>query len=217
VPTAAEIASKFSQKNRELVEEYRKWGNEKMKEQMAALTSLFSSSKSLSPEEMNTKSQEISDQYLIEIKNRGEKLAQDRAAYDAFLKEDWRNRKIVREKLGFSLSRFSPASALQLATVNLAETGMSLKYNHEEQLRNFRDIFNKFRAKKQLEEKDSYRAMMDEKSKPIDISEVPQFMFVKADISQMLETTVIDMGILSFYILITITGSFIAFLRYDVR
>ena len=219
VPTSAEIASKFSQKNRELVEEYQKRGDETLKEQMAALNSLFSSpdSKSLSREELQAKSQEISDQYLVEIKKRGEKLSQDRAEYDAFLKEDWRNRKAVREKLGFSLSRFSPASAFQLAAANLAETGMSLKYNYEDQLRNYRDIFNKFQRKKYMEEKDSYQAMMDEKSKPIDISEVPQFEFVKADIKQMLGKTMIDMGVLSFYILFTIAGSFIAFIRYDVR
>ena len=215
VPTAAEIASKFSQKNRELVEEYRKWGDAKMKEQMSALSSLFAS-KSLSLEEKEAKDKEITDQYLVEIKKRSEKLAQDRAAYDVLLKEDWHNRKKVREKLGFYLSRFSPASSFQLASVNLAETGLSLKYNYEEQLRNFRDIFNKFRVNKMLEEKDSYRAMMD-RNKPLDISEVPQFEYVKTDVRQMLASTIIDIGILSFYILITIAGSFIAFIRYDVR
>lgn len=216
VPTAAEIASKYSQKNRELSEDYRKWANEHMKKFSAELSSLYASQPS-NQEELKAKSKEISDKSLAEIKKRGAKLAQDRAEYDAFLKEDWRNRKIVREKFGFSLSRFSPASAFQMAAVNLAETGMSLKYNYEDQLRNFRDVFKKFQAKKELEEKDGYQAMMEGKGKPIDISEVPQFKYEKADIHQMLGATVIDMGILSFYILITIAGSCIAFIRYDVR
>jgi hypothetical protein len=194
-----------------------KWSNEMMKEQMAALNSMFSASQSIKPEEIQTKSKEINDQYLIKIKNRGEKLNQDRAAYDALLKEDWRNRKAVREKLGFSLSRVSPASAFHLASVNLAETGMSLKNRYEDQLRDFRDIFSKFRAKKELEENDNYQAMVEGKGKPIDISEVPQFKYLNTDMVTVLRSTIIDVGILAFYILITIAGTFIAFIRYDVR
>ncbi|NLD37540.1 MAG: ABC transporter permease subunit [Desulfatiglans sp.] len=219
VPTATQIASKYSIKNRELVEEYRKVTNEIMDKETAEQKALFSST-SLSREEIEKRYKELSDKTLAGIKTRGAKLSEDRAAYDALLKEDWRNRKAVREKLGFSLSRFSPASAFQLAADNLAETGIDLKYKYEDQIRNYRDIFSRFRDKKDLEEKDdyqAYQARLEGKAKPIDISEVPQFEFSGSDIDQLLQKTVIDIGILSFYILLAVAGSFIAFLRYDVR
>ncbi|MDM7919075.1 MAG: ABC transporter permease subunit [Methanosarcina sp.] len=219
VPTATQIASKYLIKNRELVEEYIRWSNEHSKKSFEESDALLAS-QSLSKEELEAKTQELNDKSLQEIKIRGAKLSEERAAYDALLKEDWRNRKAVREKLGFSLSRFSPASAFQLAADNLAETGIDLKYEYEEQLRDYRDIFSKFRDKKDLEAKndyEAYEAKLEGKAKPIDISEVPQFEFVSSDIDQLLQKTVIDMGILSFYILLAIAGSFIAFIRYDVR
>ncbi|NLA74877.1 MAG: ABC transporter permease subunit [Deltaproteobacteria bacterium] len=219
VPTATEIASKYSQKNRELVEEYLKKSNEAQKIETEKMQAIIAANQS-NQEELQAKLKELNDENLVEIKKRGAKLSEDRAAYDALLKEDWRNRKAVREKLGFSLSRFSPASAFQLAADNLAETGIDLKYKYEEQLRDYRDIFSKFRDKKYLEEKDdyeAYQARLEGKAKPVDISEVPQFEFVSSDIGQLLQKIVIDMGILSFYTLLAIAGSFIAFIRYDVR
>ncbi|MGD9158733.1 MAG: ABC transporter permease subunit [Desulfobacteraceae bacterium] len=219
VPTATEIASKFLQKNREFVEEYRKESDKYMKESMEKMQSIIASNQS-NREELEAKLKEHNDNTLLNIKKRGAKLSEKRSAYDSFLKEDWRNRKIVREKLGFSLSRFSPASAFQLAADNLAETGIDLKYKYEDQLRNYRDIFTKFRTEKHLKENSSYeayKARMEGNVKPIDVSDVPQFEFASADISQLLQKSVVDMGILSFYILLAIAGSFIAFIRYDVR
>jgi ABC-type transport system involved in multi-copper enzyme maturation permease subunit len=207
VPTAAEISSKYSQKSRQLSDKYIEWINAHMKEHMSALGSM-------SPEERKTKS----DQFTDEIKEMGEKLSQDRAQYDALLKEDWRNRKFERERLGFSLSRFSPASAFQMAAMNLAETGILLKNNYEDQLRTFSDIFTKFRAKKDTESGDEdYRARMEGKTKPLELSDVPEFEFVNTGLKKLLQSTLIDMGLLSFYILIIIAGTFVAFNRYDVR
>ncbi len=216
VPTATEIASRYSQKNRELYAEYRKWADERSKKSMEKMSSIIAENRT-NKEVLEAKLKEHNDNSLAEIKKRGTKLSEDRAAYDALLKEDWKNRKAVREKLGFSLSRFSPASAFQLAADNLADTGIDLKYSYEEQLRNYRDIFSKFRADKYLTEKRSYRAEIEEKAEPIDISEVPQFEFAGSDIKQLLQKSVIDMGLLAFYILLAVAGSFISFIRYDVR
>ena len=146
---------------------------------------------------------------------------QEIAKYDALLNEDWRNRKAEREKLGFSLSRFSPASAYQLAAMELAGTGISLKTSYEDQLRAYRDIFNKFRSKKMEESGGGAFIMMNRggnnKPKPLDLSDVPKFALAKTDLNKVVQSTLIDIGILSIYILITLAGACIAFIRYDVR
>jgi len=55
----------------------------------------------------------------------------DRAEYSKRLNEDRRNRQAYQERLGFILSRFSPASAFRLAAMNLASTDILLKSRAE--------------------------------------------------------------------------------------
>jgi ABC-type transport system involved in multi-copper enzyme maturation permease subunit len=219
VPTAAEISSKMAQKTMEFSDQFREELDALRKEQDKAYQDL-SSDKSLSIEERNNRSKELSDNYLIKLNEEEEKYLQKIAEYDAFLNEDWRNRKAVREKLGFSLSRFSPASAYQLAAMDLIGTGMNLKTNYEDQLRTYSDIFNNFRSKK-IEETGGrvfvFNPLENKKPKPLDLSELPKFEFVNPDLSKILPFTVIDIAIISIYILFIIAGTFIAFIRYDVR
>ena len=156
---------------------------------------------------------------MKEMREEQEKMSQKIAKYDASLNEDWRNRKAEREKLGFSLSRFSPASAFQLAAMDVSGTGISLKTNYEDQARAYSDIFNKFRAKKAAEAGNSIINLLGgvNKPKPIDVSEVPKFKFINPDLNEVFQSALIDIGILSFYIMIIMAGAFIAFIRYDVR
>ncbi|MFC1495499.1 DUF3526 domain-containing protein [Thermodesulfobacteriota bacterium] len=217
VPTAAEISSKLSQKSRELSDQFMTKLKVLSKDSDAAYEAMRN--EDLTPEERESRSRELSNGYIKKMREESDKRSQDLAKYDAFLNEDWRNRKAEREKLGFSLSRFSPASAYQLATMNLAGTGMNLKTDYEDQLRIYRDIFNKFRSKKEAEGgSSSYISMMeDNKPQPLDLSEMPKFQFINHELDKIFESTVIDIGIISLYILLIIAGAFIAFIRYDVR
>lgn len=217
VPTAAEISSKMSQKYRELVDEYMERQRATAREQSASFESMRD--EDMTMEERQNRSKELRDEYMAKMREEQNKLTQELAKYDAFLNEDWRNRKTEREKLGFLLSRFSPASAYQLAAMNLAGTGMKLKTDYEDQIRTYSDIFNKYRAKKEAEGgSNSFINLMDDnKPKPLDISDMPRFAFVNPDLNSVLQSVFIDIGIISFYILMIIAGAFIAFIRYDVR
>jgi hypothetical protein len=159
------------------------------------------------------------DQYNKDLTQKYDELNREIDKYYISLNEEWRNRKGQQETLGFSLSRFSPASAFQLAAMELAATGIRLKADYEDQLQIFKDMFNKFRAKKEEETGRSLFTMLNDDKKPnnIDTSDIPEFRFVNRSLSQIMQTTIIDIGILAFYILITIAGTFIAFIRYDVR
>ena len=216
VPTAAEISSKLTQKYREIVDQYMVWQKKRSEELSAKYKD--ASLNDLSPEERQSKTKEIYDSYIKEMREEQDKLSQKIAEYDAFLNEDWRNRKAEREKLGFSLSRFSPASAFQLAAMNITGTGLSLKTDYEDQMHTYSDVFNKFRSKKEAEDGNTpFSLLNDKKPEPLDLSEVPRFKFVNPELNKVLQYTIIDIGILAFYILIIIAGSFIAFIRYDVR
>ena len=217
VPTAAEISSKLTQKSRELSDQFIAKLKIMSKEQDASYAAM--QNEEMTTEERQERSKELSDEYMKKMREESEIRSQELAKYDAFLNEDWRNRQAVREKLGFSLSRFSPASAYQLAAMNLAGTDLNLKSNYEDQLRIYSGIFNKFRSKKEAEGgRNSYINLLnDSKPEPLDLSEMPEFEFVNPDLNEILQSVIIDIGIISIYILMIIAGTFIAFIRYDVR
>lgn len=214
VPTAAEISSKLTQKSRELFGQLNEWGRERSR-------SLFEGLQDLPSEEREAQGKKILDEYMGEMREKQEDISRKIAEYDASLNEDLRNRKAEREKLGFSISRFSPASAYQLAAMELAGTGLRLKTSYEDQLRSYSDIFNKFRSKKAAEAgSDAFMLIgpgNNSKPKPLDLSEVPKFKYANMDIAKIMQITLMDFGIISFYILIIIAGTFMAFIRYDVR
>ena len=214
VPTAAEISSQLSQKSRELFGQMFENMEKRSRE-------IQSSLEGLSDDERRSRMQELSDEFQEESREDQEKVRQEIAKYDDLLNEDWRSRKAEREKLGFALSRFSPASAYQLAVMDLAGTGISLKTGYEDQLRLYRELFNTFRSKKIAESGGGAFIMRrpdrNNKPKPLDLSDVPKFELAKTDLDRVLQSTLIDIGILSIYILIALAGTCIAFVRYDVR
>jgi ABC-type transport system involved in multi-copper enzyme maturation permease subunit len=145
------------------------------------------------------------------------------------LNEDLRNRKAEQERAGLMLARFSPASAYQLAVMNLAGTDIGLKSRYEDAIQAFRKTFNDFTALKQKESGNSggIRISMDSDkgfsfSAPrekgvIDVSELPQFAPPVRTFAEAVLPTALDIGILVLYTVLALAGAMIAFLRYDVR
>ncbi len=152
-------------------------------------------------------------------------ITKDIEAQGVKLQEDLRNRKALQERLAFSLSRFSPASAYQLAVMSIAGTDITLKSRYEDGLRSYRTILNAFTEKKQKETGDvgGIRITMDSEkgmsiSAPkengtLDLTDMPQFA-PPANASVM---PVTDIGILVFAILAAFGGAIAGFLRYDMR
>ncbi len=145
------------------------------------------------------------------------------------LNEDLRNRKAEQERAGLMLARFSPASAYQLAVMNLAGTDIGLKSRYEDAIQTFRRTFNDFTARKQKETGNSggIRITMDSDkgfsfSAPrekgvIDVSELPQFAPPVRTFAEAVLPTALDVGIMVLYTVLALAGAMIVFLRYDVR
>ncbi|MBN2091899.1 DUF3526 domain-containing protein, partial [candidate division KSB1 bacterium] len=145
------------------------------------------------------------------------------------LREELRNKKIVQERLAFLLARFSPVSAYQLASMNLTDTDINLKIRFENALEIYHQIISDFVAQKQKESGsmggirisvDSEKGFSVQTSRNqgrIDLKDLPQFQMVKADSGELINRSLIDLGILIFYLIFSMIGGFVAFLRYDVR
>ena len=147
------------------------------------------------------------------------------------LHEDLRNRKVVQQRLAYTLSRFSPASSYQLAVMNLAETDIQLKSRYESDLENFHQAFVNYTEKKQEEAGDDAGGIritfnsdtgmkMDiggrDKGK-LDTSDRPQFQLTNRSFSEIVQPALIDFGLLMIYSFLALIGAFVGFLRYDVR
>jgi hypothetical protein len=147
------------------------------------------------------------------------------------LHEDLRNRQVVQQRLAFTLSRFSPASAFQLAAMNLAETDIGLKSRYEQDLENYHKSFVDYTEKKNAESGgnvggiritfDSDTGMkMDisgrDKGK-LDTSDRPRFLLVRRSFINLLQPVLIDFGLLVVYGFLVLLGALVGFMRYDVR
>jgi ABC-type transport system involved in multi-copper enzyme maturation permease subunit len=145
------------------------------------------------------------------------------------LNEDLRNRKTEQERAGLSLARISPASAYQLAVMNLAGTDIALKSRYEDAIRDYRTGFNAFTARKQKESGNTGGIRISVSSETgfsfsaprekgtLDISELPQFAPPVRTFRESVMPTVLDIGLLALYTVLALVGAMVGFLRYDVR
>lgn len=167
---------------------------------------------------------------IIEVEDSIRKvMEQDVQDHQSELYADLRQRKTVQEKLGLTLSRFSPASAYMLAAMNLAGTDLEEKNRYEDAMNEHRERFNDFIASKEKEDGLAGRVMItfdsesgfsvrqgrDEGS--LDLSQLPVFSAPVYTFSEALKPSIIDMGILVLFTLIAFAGAFVMFLKYDVR
>jgi len=145
------------------------------------------------------------------------------------LLEDHRNRKAVQERLAFTLSRFSPASAYQLTTMNLAETDIHLKSRYETTLEQYKQAFVDYVEKKQkasgnmggirvtFNSETGLDIDVGRNSGSLDFSDMPRFQEIRQSFNEIIAPSIIDFSLLILYCIAALVGAFVVFLRYDVR
>lgn len=153
----------------------------------------------------------------------------DITSYETKLYEDLRQRKAGQERLAFTLSRFSPVSAYQLAAMSLAGTDLTLKSRYEDAMNTYRTDFNSYVDKKMAESgttggmritisSDKGIQIGDGRDKTsLDLSDRPMFDAPRRTVGDAAAGVVVDAGLLGLYSLLAFAGAFGVFLRYDVR
>lgn len=167
--------------------------------------------------------------WLEEDEAARKQLQKDIDRQTAQFMEEMRNRKQAQVQLGLTLSRFSPASAFQLAAMQLAGTDVNLKTRYEDAIQTYRQGFVAYREKKQQEAGGSggIRITMDSEkgfsfqapreNVSLDLSDMPRFNTPKAQLAEYVLPALIDIGLLIVVAMMVFAGAFVAFLRYDVR
>ncbi len=157
-------------------------------------------------------------------------IQKDIAEYSIKLNEETRNKKLILENLALNLSRISPASCYQFAAMNLSGTNIDLKNRYETVIQQYKESFTEYTEKKQKESGNQggmFRISIDSESgvkidagreeSNLDISELPKFTPQKISLAQAINPSIIDIGLIIIFILLSYAGSYIAFLRYDLR
>lgn len=183
----------------------------------------------MTPQQREAFRDEHSWEWMKEDEKARKLIEEEIGDYSRRLNEELRNRKAVQERLGFLLSRFSPASAYQLAASSLAGTNIDLKDMYEAAMQDYRKAFRDFRERKMQESggssgvrimisSDGGFQMSGDRSKgTLDLAGMPQFAPPQHTLAAGLVPSLADFGLLAIYSLLAFAGAFRAFLRYDVR
>jgi ABC-type transport system involved in multi-copper enzyme maturation permease subunit len=150
--------------------------------------------------------------------------------YSLRLNEELRNKKAMLEKLALTLSRFSPASSFQFASMNLASTGIDQKSRYENQMQDYKKNFAAYTDKKQKESpnqagmikitidgKTGVKISAGRSDNALDLHEMPKYSAAGLTFPEILKPTIIDLGLLILYSILSYAAAYIVFLKYDLR
>lgn len=189
-----------------------------------SLDSLFAGNRNTEPDSMS----EDAMWAHLQVQDSMRKAVDDNInAYELKLYADLSQRRAVQERLAFTLSRFSPASAYQLAAMSLSGTDLDLKRRYEDALMAYRTQFIDYANKKtedipggisisfSSDKGMSFSSPRDQAA--LDLTDMPAFVTPIQQLGQTVGGIVVDAGMLILYSLLAFAGAFYAFIRYDVR
>lgn len=222
VPTAAETESKRAAYEKDAWDQYGTYMEDKYKERWAGW-------ENRSAEERQQYEDENLWQWMEEDEAARNKMTAEITRYSNKLQEDAGNKRKEMEKLGYTLSRFSPASAFQLAMLHLAGTDPALKDRYESAIRNYKDIFTAYTAKKQKEDTGAggFRISIDtdrgfkldtgRDKGGIETAGMPVFAVPEYGIKNFANSLALDTGIILAFILILSGLSVYSFNKYEIK
>jgi hypothetical protein len=158
------------------------------------------------------------EKYMADLADNQDQKSRE---YSTRLDEDHDNKADRQTALSLGLARISPATSFSLAVSSLAGTSLSLKQMFQREAEGYQQAFAKFMVAKTGVNAGGMRMRLmkndAEKPKPINPYELPAFEFRTPMLGEQIASVVIEWGILLFGIMVFFAGSFVAFLRYDVR
>jgi len=165
---------------------------------------------------------------LEEEHARRREVEQEIEAHELRLMEDLQRRKATQERLGFALTRVSPASAYQLAAMTLAGTDITLKTRYEDAMQNYRTTWVDYVKSKtgdgplgavaiSMSSDGGMTIATSRDNEVLDISDRPRFTPPELSLGEAAPDLLVDLGVMLLATVAAFAGAFLAFLRYDVR
>ncbi len=132
---------------------------------------------------------------------------------NAAIERDYQVKMRGQQNLAVNLSRVSPASALMFSCMSLARTGISEHERFLNAIKSYKPIFTKWVNAKMMK---TLNMGGGEQPKP-ELSDMPQFEFKPERLGESVKRMLPDLVLMVFLIILFFVGSYVSFLRYDVR
>jgi ABC-type transport system involved in multi-copper enzyme maturation permease subunit len=193
--------------------------NKRLNDLFEELNQDMAQSGDYSPEAIEKRQTRV-DEFIEKIRDENNRKVEDLTGR---LHEERRNKQIKQEKLAFGISRISPTALFTLVSSTLCNTSLELKNHFHQRASAYSKSFAEFirgKTGRSIGNIKSIISIGDEpkkKSQPINPGEIPEFVYQSPELSVILKDALPDMAILLLFNLIFFCGSFIAFLRYDLR
>lgn len=168
-------------------------------------------------------------EWTEETDNARKAVQTDIAAFTKKLEDELRMKKAAQEQLAFLLSRISPVSSYQLASMQLAGTNANMKENYERQIGRYKEDFLDYCNTKAEEtgmtqsgvnisvSSSGMSLSTGQPDKTIDAGGLPRFQASIAGFADTFRGAMTDFVILLLLTAAMLCGGFAVFLRYDVR
>ena len=136
----------------------------------------------------------------------------------ARMDREYQQRQQNLANLAIMLSRISPASAMAQATMGFADTGLGNFDHFIRSAQAYRERYIAF-----LKEKGIplgfiiYNINEDRKLEKPNMNEIPVFQYKKMSLASVVQKTIVDILLLVLLCLLLFIGTYVSFLKYDVR
>jgi ABC-2 type transport system permease protein len=143
--------------------------------------------------------------------------------FNGRLNELRENRRRIQQRLALWFARLSPAATFSLAATSLAGTSLSLEHQYMDAATAYQKILAKFMKEKTGMVSGGRMMIMrsavedGKKLEPINPHELPEFTWQPAALGSAAGQSLPDLGLLALYNIIFFLGSYLAFMRYDLR
>lgn len=138
---------------------------------------------------------------------------------------DYVNNIFAQTRTGINISIISPYSLFRFTGEAISDNGYHGFVRFFSQARIYHDLYHEFLLDKDRADPDSYHLVVNEawafdsfmSGKPVEYSEIPMFRYNPPGLGEIFRDTLFDLVILILWNIFLFAGSFIAFVKYDVR
>lgn len=131
------------------------------------------------------------------------------------LEADYQTKRRRQQMLAFNLSRISPSSAMTFSALRLAKTGIAERERFMNSIRTYKPVFARWYNTKKVQHTEM-KWFEPQPPKP-SFEDMPRHAFVPETLGDSLYSIRYDLTLLILLNIILFAGTFVSFLRYDVR
>jgi len=133
---------------------------------------------------------------------------------NAEVEEEYQAKRRKQQMLALNLSRLSPASSLTFAALSIGKTGIHEHERFQNSIKTYKPVFTKWVNTKMMQSIEFDPTAQQPKP---DISTMPKHEFKPMNLGDSLALAVPDFVVTVLVIILLFTGTFVSFLRCDIR